>query len=772
MNINWTDITLRPETRIYSTTGQQTAERDLNLQPGQAYQGKVTGRVGDNLYTVQVDGKNATVQSPYALPENTTIAFEVEGQKDGQYKIRLLDSGPAVQDKLLQNIIRQLGIQDTTLNRALISEFVAQELPLRPDMLKQAEKMVQKLGDATPENISTAVLSLKTGIPVDSRVMEALRSFLAGQENVPQGSEQQLSVLLPKLVNMLSGKNAAGQPDGNISPARTNTAPLSLSGDGNTSLRRVMDLLQSLVLKPDEGPAKLAGQLRSLISTQLPSAGPEQATLPQAGLTGVTGQQDIEDTTLNQALVQGFISRGIPVKAELIQIAGQMVPMLGADTAENVETVLTALQRALAPQDSITVINGEPNIEDTPLNHTLVQGFMSRGIPIKAELIQIAGQMVVMLGADTAKNVETVLTALQSILLPEAENGNILLPLQKDFSFASPDGTQKLAGFMHKLSAALNSSPDTDPAQNPGDLLKIKLSPEGKQIMARLQELMQTATRTGNTLSPDIPENNVLLEALRQVSVALGSRSSVTDMQKEIFTPGSNTVQAEDASARIFSTDKQGNVNNTAQTATIKKQLTGLALPRGRAFSELLENFSQLLQEVRKAVQEAGNPPQARQLLQEGTMIERQMAGQQIFQSFIREYNQQNYLYFNIPFIQNGDKETWGQLRIIREGDRSKAVDPENFGVALLLNTDNIGTVLVELKVREKNVTASGKVTEGWIADLLTTAWPQLQESLDAQGYQLQQCNFKVGQFNDNLRPSFTVPAESGFNLHSLDITV
>ena len=703
MNINWTDLTLRPETRIYSTTGPQTAEKDLNLQTGQVYQGKVTDRVGDNLYTVQIDGKNATVQSPYALPGNTTIAFEVEGQKDGQYMIRLLDSGTAVQDKLLQNIIRQLGIQDTTMNRALIREFVAQELPLRPDMLEQAEKMVQKLGDATPENISTAVLSLKTGIPVDSRVMEALRSFLAGQGNVPQGSEQQLSVLLPKLVNMLGGKNAAGQPDGNISPAGTNTAPLSLSGDGSTSLRRVMDLLQSLVLKPDEGPANLAGQLRSLISAQLPSAGPEQATLPQAGLTGVTGQQDIKDTTLNQALVQGFISRGIPVKAELIQIAGQMVPMLGVDTAQNVETVLTALQ---------------------------------------------------------------------SVLLPEAENGNILLPLQKDFSFASPDGTQKLAGFMHKLSAALNSSPDTDPAQNPGDLLKIKLSPEGKQFMARLQELMQTATRTGNALSPDIPENNVLLEALRQVSVALGSKSTVTDMQKEIYTPGSNTVQAEDASARIFSTDKQGNVNNTAQTATIKEQLTGLAMPRGRTFSELLENFSQLLQEVRKAVQEAGNPPQARQLLQEGTMIERQMAGQQIFQSFIREYNQQNYLYFNIPFIQNGDKETWGQLRIIREGDRSKAVDPENFGVALLLNTDNIGTVLVELKVRGKNVTASGKVTEGWIADLLTTAWPQLQESLDAQGYQMQQCNFKVGQFNDNLRPSFTVPAESDFNLHSLDITV
>ncbi len=704
MNINWTDIILRPETRIYSTTAPPTAEKDLNLQPGQIYQGKVTGRMGDNLYTVQVDGKNATVQSTYTLPENTTIAFEVEGQKDGQYMIRLLDSGPAVQDKLLLNTMRQLGIQDTTLNRALIREFVAQELPLRPDMLKQAEKMVQKLGDATPENISTAVLSLKTGIPVDSRVMEALRSFLAGQENVPQGSEQQLSVLLQKLVNMLGGKNAAGQPDGNISPTGTNTAPMSLSGEGSTAMQRVMDLLQSMVLKPDEGAAKLAVQLRSLISAQLSSTGPEQATLSQAGLTGVTGQ---------------------------------------------------------------------PDIEDTPLNHTLVQGFISRGIPVKAELIQIAGQMVVMLGADTAKNVETVLTALQSILLPEAENSNILLPLQEDFSLASPDGTQKLAEFMQKLSAALNSSPDTDPAQNPADLLKIQLSPEGKQIMARLQELMQTATRTVNALSQDIPENNVLLEALRQALVAPGNRSTVTtDMQKKIFTPGSNTVQAEDASTRIFSTDKQGNMNNTAQTAAIKEQLTELAMPRGRAFSELLENFSQLLQEVRKAVQEAGNPPQARQLLQEGTMIEHQMAGHQIFQSFTREYNQQNYLYFNIPFIQNGDNETWGQLRIIREGDRSKAVDPENFGVAMLLNTDNIGTVLVELKVRGKNVIASGKVTEDWIADLLTTAWPQLQESLDAQGYNLQQCNFKVGQFSNNLQPSLTPPAETGFNLYSVNITV
>ncbi len=709
MNINWTGITIKSDSGINTYAGLKTAGTDLNLQPGQVCQGKVLGQAGENLYVVQVDGKNTLIQSPYRMEANSTITFQVEGQKDGQYMVRLYH-GQEGQDVLIQNILKQLNLKDSPLLRELIKGFVAQELPLKPELLKQAERLAQKLGGNTPENIHIAILSLKTGITEQSGVMDALRLYFSGLGKTARGSEYQLSALLEKLGDVLAVKGESA-PAGTVSGTATATQvvskPVSLTPEGTHIFNQLRDMLQSVVLKPGEGAETVAAQIKNLISAQLPrfSAGGTQTVF--SGVDEIIHQTGIEDTPLNRAIVQGFLSREIPLKAELLLLAENMVQLLGPNKPENIDTVLTLLQKSPAPESAG--------------NTGALNSFSQGSEPAAVEL------------------------------------------------------TLKLSAFMQNLSGLLDSPGETVPRQTSGNLPGIQLSPEGDDLFRQLFNYFQAAARPGNVAPGRGNEVADILTAVKLLADALENRVPAPEGEKDILSAAPAQNQAAGTVPRPGASGNSGDINPSTQALSGKEYLLDTALLKNRGFSELLEGFSQLLQEVRKAAQEAGNPPQLQRLLQEGAMIERQMAGHQIYQSFVREYNQQNYLYFNIPFVQNGETEKWGQLRIIREGDRSKTIDPKNFGVALFLNTDNLGTLLVELKVREKDVTAGGRVTDDWVAGLLTGAWPQLQEAMAAAGYRLQPCRWRVGPVNENLRPVFTEQSKTAhpsFKLQSLNVTI
>ncbi|GBF32355.1 hypothetical protein DCCM_0549 [Desulfocucumis palustris] len=809
MNINWTGINIKTDGGINTYAGLKTSGADLNLQPGQVCQGKVLGQAGEDLYMVRVDGKNTLIQSPYRMETNSTITFQVEGQRDGQYMVRLYH-GQEGQDVLIQSILKQMDLKDSPLLRELIKGFVTQELPLKPELLKQAERLAQKLGGNTPENIHIAIMSLKAGITEQPGVMDALRLYLSSLGKMARGSEYQLSVLLEKLgdVPAINGESARNGTGSDVTTAARNSSkPVSLTPEGTNIFNQLRDMLRAVVLKPGEGPETVAAQLKNLISAQLPRISPEEAGPP--GETNILNQlRDILQSVARKpggepetAAVQlnnptsGRLAgispeetgtpEGTKIFNQLRDILQSLALKPGKEpaTAEEPGNNTTPQRLAgISPGESRAVFSGieeiirQTGIADTPLNRAIVRGLISREIPVKTELPQQAENMVPVQGQNKTENTDTGQAMLQK--LPAQESGGNTRAFNSLAPGSGPAAGElalKLSAFLQNLSGLLDSPEEAVPRPDSGNLPEIKLSPEGEELFRRLFDFLQTATRPGNIIPGKPGENADIPAAVKLLTNALANGIPALEGEKGLLSNAPAQNQASGTVNRPGPSAGDGDINPSAQPLPGKEHIPDTASIKSRGFSELLEGFSQLLQEVRKAAREAGNPPQLQSLLQEGAMIERQMAGHQIYQSFVREYNQQNYLYFNIPFVQNGDSENWGQLRIIREGGGGKAIDPENFGVALFLNTDNLGTLLVELKVREKDVTASGRVADDWVAGLLTGAWPRLQEALAGAGYRLHPCRWRVGPVKEDLRPVFTGQPETAYpplRLQSLDVTI
>lgn len=554
-------LIVTPDCNTINDPVARAAVKDPGWQPGQFLQGTVLSQVSGDIFIVNLDGKDVLVQSPYLLVKDQAVAVEVQDRIDGRYIVRLLYSGTPGEDDVINSLTRQLGLEDTPLNRALIRGFLAQELPLRPELLNQAAQMLQMLGGNSPENIDTVLLLLKWGVPPKPRVLEVMQAFITGFKEAERGSESQLAGLMRQLAGMWEELPAEGQSQGagNLPPGRPESFPsLPVSKEGTALFGQVKDMLQAIVVKPEDGAEKVAGQLRSLLSVQLP----------------------------------GSVQKG----GEEASPAGGAVP--------------PAIQEGPAP-------------------------------------------------------------------------GTVTIPLKGD----------RIPGAVSGMPAALSGSDDA--ADGLGDARKSA----------------ESTNRLNDGQSPD---------------TAVSGRENAAGVQGK----------------------------------------------RLRAFGELLGKYGSLLREVREAAKEAGSLPRGQSFVQEGAVIERQMAGHQIFQSLERESHQENYLFFNLPFIQNGETETWGQLRIIKDPGGKKAIDPKHFSTSILLHTENLGTLLVELKVRNKYVAADGKVTEDWVARMLKKAWPDLQGSFEAMGYHLQPCGWKVDPFEANLQPGEPNKQRKSSEFRFLDVTV
>ena len=572
MEISLTGMTVTPGNTISSGPGLMSGGIDFGWQPGQVFGGIVLERVAENTYVIRVDGKDVLAVAPYVLVKDQAITMEVQGKNNSKYMVRLLDFSLTGEGDVLKSIISQLGMEDNPLNRSLIQGFLAQELPLKPELLQQAARTLQVSGRNSPEDVAPILLAQKWGIPPNPRVLEAIQAFLSGLKETEMGSESQLARLTQELAGFLDGIQEESQSPGEELPhpfRQEGVPPFTLSKEGTVLFQQVKDMLRAMILKPQEGAEKVTEQLRNLLGFQLPKS----------------------------------LQNGAEARSELTPEGLKAF----AETVPGKAITIPPQRGATSPPVSQ---------EDSPA-------------PV------------------------TIKSALQDARSFDINSGN------------------------YKSGQNVDGLPD----------------------------------RAAN-----------------------GQASGTGAVRNEI---------AAESHGKSF-----------------------------RAFGELLEKLGQLLQEVRVAVKETGLYQKGQHIVHQGAEIERQMAGHQIFQSIQRDNCQQDYLYFNLPFINNGEKETWGQLRILKNTDGKKMIDPKRFSTVILLNTENLGPLLLEIRVWNKDVTANGKVTEDWVAQVLKKAWPKLQAPFEAMGYRLRQCQWDVGSFEENLRPSEVDPPKTRSAFRFLDTRV
>ena len=565
------------EAKTMSPLKLKAGEGDPEWKAGEVIEGMILEKLAENAYLLKAGGREVTILSLYELAVNQAVSMEIQSRQDGRYTVKLLNARPDREDGNIKELIDKSGLGDTPANRALIRGILARGIPPGSETLEQAQNMLKILGGSFPENVETALLALKLGLPPQPRLLEVLQAFISGLRETERGGESRLSRLIRQLGALLYGataENTAGRGDGNDAPAvpgAVQNPSLSLSAKGMELYRQVKDLLEAIILKPEDGREKLAEQLRGLLASQLPSC----------------------------------------VKK-----------------------------------------NGSPAPTPMPENTALSPGEHATPVTLPSK-------------------------------------GNPSREIQPD----SPQTGSPPAADTGKRPAIPGLKPSAGEKQEQGFHL------EGGE-------------------NPDMPAD-------RQVSPEKGGWAG-----------------------------------------------TGTQETRFRSFSNLLEKFSRLLAELQDKAKDTGFPPAGREILIKGEVLEKQMAGRQIFLSASGENSRQEYLYFNIPFISYGEMETWGQLRILKNSGGKKMIDPKRFGLAILLNTANMGPVAMEINVVNRDVTASVKVAEDWVARVFDEAWPKLQESFKEMGYNLHQCRCKVGAIRAGLQAGDLPLLEEAGGGRLLDITV
>ncbi|MBC7326230.1 MAG: hypothetical protein H5T99_13115 [Moorella sp. (in: Bacteria)] len=192
---------------------------------------------------------------------------------------------------------------------------------------------------------------------------------------------------------------------------------------------------------------------------------------------------------------------------------------------------------------------------------------------------------------------------------------------------------------------------------------------------------------------------------------------------------------------------------------------TGSTTSRASGFNNLLAGFKLLLQEARESAggsgrAAAGSSDQA--ILGEGEEIARQIAGQHLWQLPPKEGEGPDYLYFLLPLRQDGAVTEWGQLVIKKDSKGRGLIDPRDFSMTILLRTENLGPLLLDIKVWQKEIRVQGQVQEEWVGRLISKSWPALQDAFAGLGYHLHSYQWQAVPLIPGLLSRLLEPSPAG----------
>ncbi|HBT47505.1 MAG TPA: hypothetical protein DEA73_06465 [Peptococcaceae bacterium] len=230
---------------------------------GQVIKGKILARMSAGSYLLVVEGREVVARSDLSLEIGQFVVMEVQEFRDGRYMVRLLSGRPGQKEEggeALKSLLHRLGLEDTPAHRALVQAFIAQRLPLTGESLKEASLMLGFLQSRPPgevpteEEIATVLHALKRELPPRPEVLQALHAFVRAEQEGRQST-------ITRLVDF-------------IFTAAPVLREVLAEGQSRALLLQMEATAKALLLRPHEGSAAVAQQLRSLLSAQLPSWAP------------------------------------------------------------------------------------------------------------------------------------------------------------------------------------------------------------------------------------------------------------------------------------------------------------------------------------------------------------------------------------------------------------------------------------------------------------------------------------------------------------------
>ncbi|MDN5361869.1 MAG: hypothetical protein PWP70_916 [Moorella sp. (in: firmicutes)] len=467
------------------------------------------------------------------------------------------------------------------------------------------------------------------------------------------------------------------------------------------------------------------------------------------GLTWEVGkilQGRVSSQVAKGAFLLEIQGREILAQSSLTLVPGQAVSLQVLERQGSQWLVKLLAADGPALTDDLKAILTRLGLRDTPPYRFLVSKFLAYRLPLQPELLKQVEQVLSLPGGRgngkieatlpegaTAANyqglfpgeeeIEVALQALKMGIPPQAETIKYLRAFILQEREKGQEGITSLARFLSSLAALL-------------DGLEGEKGGEARTLYQQLKAMVASLV-----LQPGVGRERLAGQLHNLLSFQLPGRD------------GEN-----------FSTANNGGV---LSLPPLPESAAGKELQQGPAryirlwpLNELTEKLDSLLQAVKEAVRENGQETAARDLLHTGEKIAGQLTGQQVFQTSSRDNGLQPCLYFALPIQQEGEVTTWGQLVIRKEGRETNQVDSRNFNMTILLHTENLGSLLLEIRAGQGEVKVQGQVEKEWVGQLIAASWPELQGSFAGLGYRLHSYQWRTGAVPGQLLPLPVAPGE------------
>lgn len=508
---------------------------------------------------------------------------------------------------------------------------------------------------------------------------------------------------------------------------------------------------------------------------------PTQPVTQEDLMQRLFNQLNIKDTPLYRQLIQEFLKQELPLKAPTLEMAEKILQKLAGETPDNMEKAVLGIKLGLPPEP--VVLNAV---------HSFLKDIDSFQQGNQAKLQLFIHKLVAILGelrtGAPAKTSSSVLQPKQLPALLSKEGYELLQKVQEYLSNITIDPEKGITKTSEQLKLLLNSQLTGVVNEEKLDNRNTELKPVNSFSDATTNVNFNKPTYIKGNSETNIPVAQQVLNSVNNAALAVEATAknlSGADLDSPRAaipnTAGINLEAnkvlptdklSEETSVQILRTMDQDTLKqNHSSAAEVNPKAAAMKLTF-RDTDNILQIFSKLIDDLKEALKTAGEATPVKSLVQEGIALERQMVGHQVFQTLNKVEGQPECLYFNLPFIKQEEKQTWGQIKIIKDNTQSKNIDPKHLSMALLLNTLSLGPLLLELKVRNKEIITAGKVTEEWVANLLKEAWPKLQESFGKMGYQLSRCDWRIGSFATNLLTPVLKKDDADCSLQAVDLKV
>lgn len=239
--------------------------KTLELKTGEVVKGMVVQQLSEQEAILNIGGVQvrAKLETPLKQGEVTMLQVQPE-TASGQIVLKPLDaSGVKIADGSLTDLMKNLGLPDTTSNRQLIQAMHQAGIPLSKENVQAFVKLMAQMppGTAQEQWMPSAVLAFQKGIPLTPETVNAVRMAVSG----PAFHEtlQQLEAQLTKLADQ--------------EPAIS------------SSTRSMIDTLKQVVASLKEASAPIAAPLSGPAEGEMTGGTAQGAGRPASALLAPSG---------------------------------------------------------------------------------------------------------------------------------------------------------------------------------------------------------------------------------------------------------------------------------------------------------------------------------------------------------------------------------------------------------------------------------------------------------------------------------------------------